>query len=228
MSGPDPELSLEVRARLLGALLRDAREHADRSQGDCASALGMAESDYADFEIGDDSPSLPQVELLAYYLDVPVAHFLGDALIVDQPGLRAATPSPEITELRDRILAVRLMQARVETQRTIAELSAATGVPEAMLADFEAGEASIPVPVLEPWCRALGLRIEDLSEPGGVIGAWQTRMRQADLLQHLSPELREFVARPVNTPYLRLAEKFSRLPTAELREIAATLLDITY
>ncbi len=228
MSAPDPELSLEVRARLLGALLRDAREHADRSQADCARVLALAEDDFASFETGDDSPSLPQVELLAYYFDVPVAHFLGDALIVDQPGLRAATPAPEITELRDRILAVRLMQARVETRLSVAELSAATGVPEDMLSAFEAGEASIPVPVLEPWCRALNLRIEDLSEPGGVIGAWQTRMRQADLLQHLPTELREFVARPVNAPYMRLAEKLSRLPTAELREIAATLLDITY
>lgn len=228
MSAQDPELSLEVRARLLGALLRDAREHADRTTAECARALGLSEDEVVAFEAGEDSPSLPQVELLAYYLDVPVAHFLGDALIVDQPGLRAATPSPEITELRDRILAVRLMQARVEAQRTLAELSAATGVPEDMLAAFEAGEASIPVPVLEPWCRALTLRIEDLSEPGGVIGAWQMRMRQADLLQHVPAELREFVARPVNAPYLRLAEKLSHLSTAELREIAATLLDITY
>ena len=227
MSASDPELSLEVRARLLGALLRDAREHADRSTDECAAVLGLDEADYVAFETGEDSPSLPQVELLAYYLDVPVSHFLGDALIVDQPGLRAATPGPEITELRDRILAVRLMQARIETARSVAELSVAIGIDEEMLAGFEAGDAPIPVPVLEPWCRELNLRIEDLSEPGGVIGAWQTRMRQADLLQHLPPELREFVARPVNAPYLRLAEKLSRLSTAELREIAATLLDIT-
>ncbi|HRF49237.1 MAG TPA: helix-turn-helix transcriptional regulator [Anaerolineales bacterium] len=228
MSAQDPELSLEVRARLLGALLRDAREHADRSPAACARVLGLDEAEYVAFETGDDSPALPQIELLAYYFDVPVTHFLGDALIVDQPGLRARVPDPAVTELRDRIVAVRLMQARVAAQVSQAELAATIGVPADLLAAFEAGEASIPVPALEPWCRAVGLRIEDLAEPVGVIGAWQARVRQLDRLQSIPAELREFVTQPVNAPYLRLAEKLSHLSTAELREIAATLLDITY
>ena len=45
---------------------------------------------------------------------------------------------------------------------------------------------------------------------------------------HLSPELREFVAEPVNSLYLHLALKLSQLSAATLREIGEALLEITY
>ena len=40
-------------------------------------------------------------------------------------------------------------------------------------------------------------------------------------------ELREFVALPVNRPYLELAMKLSNMSTDKLRSVAEDLLDIT-
>jgi hypothetical protein len=44
----------------------------------------------------------------------------------------------------------------------------------------------------------------------------------------LSPELQDFVCRPVNRPYLDLALKLSELSTEKLRSVAENLLDITF
>jgi hypothetical protein len=44
----------------------------------------------------------------------------------------------------------------------------------------------------------------------------------------LSPEVREFVLKPTNQLYLRIAQLLSTMKADSLREIAETLLDITY
>jgi len=41
-------------------------------------------------------------------------------------------------------------------------------------------------------------------------------------------ELRQFVAKPVNRPYLELAMKLSNMSRDKLRSVAEDLLDITF
>jgi hypothetical protein len=40
--------------------------------------------------------------------------------------------------------------------------------------------------------------------------------------------MRDFVSRPINEHYLRLAHQLSQMPLDKLRGIAASLLEITY
>jgi hypothetical protein len=47
-------------------------------------------------------------------------------------------------------------------------------------------------------------------------------------LQELPPDVREFVLKPSNALYLRIAMSLSAIKADELRRIAETLLDITY
>src|SRR5690606_29217382 len=69
--------SYRIRGKMLGVLLRDARQQAGRSLEDCARLLRVAPEQVEAWEYGDSVPSLPQLEILAYYLDVPVSHFWG-------------------------------------------------------------------------------------------------------------------------------------------------------
>src|SRR5690606_16356552 len=64
-----------IRGKMIGVLLRDARLDAGRSLDDCARVLQVAPEDIEAWEFGDQVPSLPQLEILAYYLGVPVSHF---------------------------------------------------------------------------------------------------------------------------------------------------------
>jgi hypothetical protein len=47
-------------------------------------------------------------------------------------------------------------------------------------------------------------------------------------LDELSPDMRDFILNPTNTLYLRIAMLASNLAADQLRQIAETLLDITY
>jgi hypothetical protein len=56
-------------------------------------------------------------------------------------------------------------------------------------------------------------------------------MLSEEAIQHfleMPPDLREFVALPVNRPYLELAMKLSNMSRDKLRSVAENLLDITY
>jgi hypothetical protein len=44
----------------------------------------------------------------------------------------------------------------------------------------------------------------------------------------LPPEVQQFVAKPVNRPYLELAMRLSDLSAEKLRAVAEVLLEITY
>jgi hypothetical protein len=59
------------------------------------------------------------------------------------------------------------------------------------------------------------------------VAAPATALRGPDL-RHLSPELQTFVAQPVNTLYLEVAMRLSRLSVEHLRSVAESLLEITY
>jgi hypothetical protein len=90
------------------------------------------------------------------------------------------------------------------------------------------GERPIPLPELEILITTLGGRIEIFFDRHGPIGQW---MLSEEAMQHfleMPTELREFVALPVNRPYLELAMKLSNMSRDKLRSVAEDLLDITY
>ena len=57
-----------IRAKKLGVLIRDAREKSGKSMEECAKAMGLSADELKAVEFGERSPSLPELEILAYYL----------------------------------------------------------------------------------------------------------------------------------------------------------------
>jgi hypothetical protein len=90
------------------------------------------------------------------------------------------------------------------------------------------GERPIPLPELEILISALGGRIESLFDRNGPIGQWMLSEEAVQNFLEMPSELREFVALPVNRPYLELAMKLSSMSRDKLRSVAENLLDITY
>jgi hypothetical protein len=50
----------------------------------------------------------------------------------------------------------------------------------------------------------------------------------APSLDHLPVEIQEFVAKPINAPYLQMAMSLSQIPAEILRQFASGLFEITY
>ena len=90
------------------------------------------------------------------------------------------------------------------------------------------GESPIPVPELEVLINTLGGRIESFFDRSGPIGRWLLSEETVHEFLELPLELRQFIAAPVNRPYLELAMKLSSMSRDKLRSVAENLLDITY
>ena len=73
----DVQELVRVKNRILGVLLRDARQSSGRSLAECAALLDIDEDAYHTYEVGLQAPSLPQLEVLAYYFSVPLGYFWG-------------------------------------------------------------------------------------------------------------------------------------------------------
>lgn len=220
--------ALDVRAKMLGVLLRDARQFADRTARECAEVMGVTPAVYGAYESGEKSPSLPELELLAFFLEVPLAHFAGQSTLSEKPAQRPPVPPPAVRDLRDRMIGARLRQTRLDAKLKLKEFADELGVSAAMLSDFEFGQKPVPLPELEVIINRLGLTLEALLEPQGVVGEWESAQRLFERFKQLPPDLREFVVNPVNEHYLRLAQRLSQMPADHLRLIATGLLDITY
>ena len=221
--------ALAMRAKILGVLLRDARLAVGKSIKECADILGCPVSAYTAYELGHKSPSLPELEIVAFSLDTPLSHFWGNTILSEAEKSEAARlPRDELTTLRDRIIGAQLRKARTSAKIRLKDLAGELGLSSARLSAYEFGERPIPVPELEALVARLGLSTEDLLETQGPVGEWDSTRRAFERFQKLSPDLREFFTQPANESYLRLAHRLSQLSTEKLRGVAEALLDITY
>jgi transcriptional regulator with XRE-family HTH domain len=191
--------------------------------------LGVAPDQYAGYEAGQAAPSLPELELLAYFFDVPVSYFWGSQPLSGQAAeAHPDLPAADIAALRHRIIGVQLRQARQAAGLSVDALAAEVGLAPGEWAAAETGGAPVPLPVLTAAAARLSLPLEHFVEVNGPVGEWDVTQRAIERVRQLPPELREFVSQPVNENFLRLAWQLSAMPVDKLRGIAASLLEITY
>lgn len=217
-----------VRTRKLGLLILDARTVRNKPAEMCAKAIGVSLEEFARMEAGEIAPSLPQLELLAYYLDVPLEYFYGNQVLSAQTGVEPEEPSSQLMKIRQKIIAARIRMARSNLNLSTAELAEKSSVPEERIVRYESGEEPIPLPDLEILSSALQLRNEDLFDQHGVVGNWRAEKLAVDRFLELPQDIRNFIAKPVNLPYLQIALRLSELSVEKLRAIAEGLLEITY
>lgn len=220
--------ALGVRAKILAVLVRDARQADGRTLKECGEILGITAGAFAMFESGKRSPSLPELEVLAYFFDLPLSHFWGDQAISEQGNGRRNLNVAAVVQLRQRIISARLRQLRTEARLTIKQLAEKAGLPPGRVSVYERGTRAIPLPELEALAWALNVPVESFLERQGPIGQWEATRRAVERFAHLPPDLRDFIIQPTNESYLRLAMRLSELKVDRLRGIAEDLLDITY
>lgn len=221
------QAQMNIRRRKLGLLIRDARLAHRKTMTECAEAIGVTPGIMRAYEDGRRSPSLPELEVLAYYFDLSIHHFWSRDALSDAPPRTEALNLPVLVGLRQRIVGALLRQRRLDASLSLKALSEETGIPAGRLKSYELGEQPIPVPELEACLAALGGRIEPLLDHAGPIGHWMTQQRAIQDFLKLPEDLQSFVSLPVNRPYLELARNLSAMSTEKLRSVAEGLLDIT-
>ncbi|MBE0689918.1 MAG: helix-turn-helix transcriptional regulator [Anaerolineae bacterium] len=222
----DFEESYRVRAHMVGVLLRDARISAQRSAEDCARLLHVEPEMVEMWEYGDETPALPQLEILAYYLDVPVSHFWSATTLQSEKAERTHAQS-EYLALRDRMIGVLLRQARENAEMSLEALGELSGLSAEAIARYELGEQSLPLNVLTVLANGVNKNLSYFLESSSHIGEWLALREAANRMAELPDELRRFVTNPLNRGFIEIAMMFSQMPTDKLRKIGENFLDIT-
>jgi len=221
--------ALAIRRKIIGVLMQGARLRSGKSKKECAEAIGVSQSVYSQYEEGRKDIALPQLELLAYALNVPAASFFKDKeqdkLVTEEPEL----PIEQMTALRNRIIGVLLRQARTEAGKSQKELAQELGVSARRITQYEYGKRPIPVAQLQHLADVLRLPLTYFLDEGvGRVGQREQLQSQFERFSELPGDVRAFVSKYTNLPYLRVAIRISGMDADRIRGIAEGLLDITY
>lgn len=224
---PNQEVT-ELRNRILGILLHNTRDQARVSRQECADVLGISVNRYTSYENGRRAISLPELELLARYLEMPLALFRGNDSL-NEEAREDTLPDPvQFLSLRDRIVGARLRQVRHEQDMTQQDVADILDCSPSTISDYEYGRRSIPLAELELIAQSLNVPLDYFRDYESQVGMWHKMREQYAQFKALPDEVREFVLRPINQSYLELAMKLSKMPAGSLRSIAEGLLEITY
>ena len=213
------------RAKMLGGLIEKAREHFGRTKKECAAVLDVKPADYSKIESGEHPVSLPQLEALALFLNIPMGYFWGSEPLKTETEI----DYPNLIALRHRVIGVLLSQQRLRSRLSLDDLANALNLDEEMLKAYEMGAEPIPYLHLEQICRELDVSVNYfLDDVHGPLGRHEARQKLERQFQRMDPDMQAFLINPVNVSYLDTAKKLSEMDVAQLRTVAESLLEITY
>ncbi|MCA9945766.1 MAG: helix-turn-helix transcriptional regulator [Ardenticatenaceae bacterium] len=220
MSELNPE-----RAKMLGDLVKQAREHFGRTKKECAAVLDIKPADYSKIESGEYPISLPQLEAVALYFNIPMGYFWGSEPLKSEPDIDYAN----LIALRHRVIGVLLSQQRLRQRESLAEMAEAIGIDEEMLKKYEMGEEPIPYLHLEKICQHLDVSVSYfLDDLHGPLGRHEAKQKLERQFNRMPADMQAFLINPVNVSYLDTAKKLSEMDVDQLRQVAESLLEITY
>lgn len=219
--------SYRIRGKMVGVLLRDARVNAGRSIEDCARMMKVPPGQIEAWELGESVPSLPQLELLAYFLGVPVSHFWSNETL-EASREKSVEAQTEYLALRNRMVGALLRQARQDADLSVEALSQASGLPVEQINSYELGEIPLPMHELTVLANAVKQNIKYFLESSSHVGEWLEIREEWKHFADLPEDVRRFAANPRNLGFINIAFMLSQMPTDKLREIGESMLnDIT-
>lgn len=213
------------RAKILGQLIQEAREHRGFSVTECAEVVQISEEEFAQAETGSYPVSLPQLEALAIYLKIPMGYFWGSERLPEEPQV----DFEDMLSLRNRVIGVLLNQLRLRAHKSRKDLAEHIEVDEAVIEAYEMGETAVPYLHLEQLCQLLDGSVDlFMDDVHGPLARHETQQLLLKQFTRMTPEMRAFLTNPVNVSYLETAKKISEMDVGKLRQIAEDLLEITF
>jgi transcriptional regulator with XRE-family HTH domain len=223
----DHKLAISILSKKMGVLLKVARTQRGESKKTCGDIIGVSSRMITKYESGEKSPSLPELEVLAYYLDIPLENFWEDVAPDPQDRMEAIPNLENRLELRNLKIGATLRKYRQDANMSMKEVAEKLGLTTYRLKSYEKGSFPVPAAELNALTRLYDHRLSDLVVDTGPIAEWVHGKKVSDSFVDLPKDLQDFVIKPVNQPYLELAVKLSKMDVDQMRDVAERLLDIT-
>jgi transcriptional regulator with XRE-family HTH domain len=220
------QYALTLRTKKIGILMTDARRIARQSEDACARIMNVDLAEYHEYETGQRMPSLPQLEVLAFFLDVPLDHFWGTKAKSEEPQFSLNTAA--LIPLRQKVIGITIRQLRQMANISLEEFAEKLEVDPVVMKQYELGDQPLSLPLLEQMLAYLNENISIVADRHGQIGKWYKQQKTVDSVTTYPDDIQDFVTKSINEPYLELARRLSEMDAAKLRAIAEGLLEITY
>jgi transcriptional regulator with XRE-family HTH domain len=221
--------AIPIRNKIIGILVKRARLQAGKTQKECAQILDCSPSTFSQHERGKKGLSLPQLEALGYFLDVAPESLWNDTSAPLEEPLEEPLPLEQLLLLRRKILAVHFRQCRLASGLSQQDAAQLLGQSAYMISQYEQGKNDIPFAELEVFAERCGRSLAEFADDQTIPLAQAEKERQIlARLNELPVDVRDFVLKPTNALYLRIAMLLSDMKADSLRQIAELLLDITY
>jgi transcriptional regulator with XRE-family HTH domain len=217
--------SIQLRTKMLGALLRQARLSSGKSLKEAGALIGASSAVLASYERGRRGISLPELEILAYQLSTPLGRFLTPSKA--EAGKKADFNAAVMVSLRQHFIGATIRAHREAAGLSQRDLAKASGVPSGRLSRYEQGERPIPLAELEAIADALGDDLHVYQDSRGPIGEWVAVQEAFETFLRLPADLRGFIGSPESEPYLRMAMRMSDIPVEKIRTIGEGFLEIS-
>jgi transcriptional regulator with XRE-family HTH domain len=208
----------------IGQKIRKARLNAGLDLETCARALDLTPDQMAGLENDSSAVSLPQLEILSRICGVPTTYFWTEQRAPAAAG--SALPPAVALAIRRRMIGVLLRQARLAAGKRLADCAQVLGVSTDTMAGYEYGQEDIAFHHLQALAEFLHVPLTYFVDED-LISDSERERHDLQMLAELPADVREFVLRPSNALYVRVAMLISSLPTETLRQIGEGLLDIT-
>lgn len=221
----DASQMIAIRNRIIGVLIERARIRSGSSIEMCAELLGCSPAKFRRYEGGQDGVSLPQLESLARFFNVPIAQLWNDEIVQDQDTALEPITRTQTMSGRHQILAVRLQQCRRASGLSRQDVGLLVGQPADVIAQYERAELQIPIAELEIVAGQCGLSLSDFEEPPITAPEAGPDALSLEGLKALPPDLWEFILDPGNVVYLRVAQTLGSIEPERLRQIAQAILE---
>ena len=215
--------AIQLRAKIIGLHLRDARLASGKSMKELGDVIGISSGTISAIERGANSPSLPELELLAFYLGTAINHFWSEQVVSQEPHLSDQIDTKSLMALRHRAIAAMLRQARSERNLSQKDLADRTGISSSRIRRYESGETPVPLPELELLADCLGYDVDQFADNSGPVGEWIQKQRAEAKFDSLPRGLKEFVVDPDNRAYLEIAQKLKSISIDKLRALTESI-----
>jgi transcriptional regulator with XRE-family HTH domain len=132
--------AIQLRTKMLGAVLRQARTAAGRTLKETAAMIGVSSGVLASYERGSRGISLPELELLGYQLQAPLHRFLRPSR---NETVKAEFNPAVMISLRQHYIGAMIRSRRTEVEMSLRDLAKFSGIPAPRLASYEQGSADL-------------------------------------------------------------------------------------
>jgi len=223
----DYQLAISILSKKMGVLLKTARTQKGESKKSCGEVIGATSRTISKYEAGEKSPSLPELEVLAFYLDVPLDRFWEDITPIDHDKMEALKNLEQRMELRNLKIGASLRKFRQESKLSMKQVSEKIGLTSYRLKSYEKVKFAVPVAELKALLRLYDRELSELVVGTGPIADWAHEKKAGAAFVELPQDLQDFILKPINRPYLEIARKLSQMSVDRMRDVAERLLDIT-